>query len=265
MIKNTLRDKYHSLADLPPGSVVGTSSLRRTAQLKRHFPHLEYQSVRGNINTRLAKLDDPNSPYAGIVIAAAGFERVGMGNRIDMHLSKSHGSMLHAVGQGALGIEVRRGDERVRELLAPISCSRTTRVTLAERSLMRTLEGGCSIPIGVETAWVKKKDSVHAGAAVGVKPAAEYDHVTGLAVVGEGEVDREEDDDLTDELVMHAIVVSLDGSEASEIEARRQVRNEEEADQFGWDAAKMLVERGADKILEKITLHRDVIGKQGNA
>lgn len=142
VVKSSLVEQYKSLADLPEGAVVGTSSLRRTAQLKRFYPQLKFADVRGNIGTRLAKLDDPESQYSAIVIAVVGLDRLGMANRITKYLSKSDGGMLFAVGQGALGIETRKDDKRVAELVAKISCDRTTRAILAERTLMRTLEGG---------------------------------------------------------------------------------------------------------------------------
>ncbi|KAK5117827.1 hypothetical protein LTR85_008802 [Meristemomyces frigidus] len=266
VIKPTLAGKYKSLAELPEGSVIGTSSLRRTAQLKRHYPHLKYADVRGNIGTRLAKLDNPDGEYSAIVIAVAGLERLGMGNRITTFLSKNNGGMLHAVGQGALGIESRKDDERVKELLAKIGCERTTRAALAERSLMRTLEGGCSVPIGVETEWVSRKGILDPDVGLGVKPAEEYHKLTGIAETGLGGKSAEEKtDDLTDELIMRAIVVSLDGQETAEVETRRRLTTQEEADEFGWEVAKQLVAKGADKILQGITLNRDIIAEQGDA
>lgn len=266
VVKPTLAGKYKSLAELPEGSVVGTSSLRRIAQLKRHYPHLKYADVRGNIGTRLGKLDNPDGEYSAIVIAVAGLERLGMGNRITTFLSKDNGGMLHAVGQGALGIESRKGDERVGKLLARIGCERTTRATLAERSLMRTLEGGCSVPIGVETEWVSRTGILDPDVGVGVKPAEEYHKLTGVAETGlGGKTAEEKTGDVTDELIMRAIVVSLDGQQTAEVETRRRLTSREEADEFGWEVAKQLVAKGADKILQGITLNRGIIGEQGDA
>ena len=267
VIKPTLVEKYRSLADLPEGSVVGTSSLRRTAQLKRHYPQLHFADVRGNIGSRLAKLDNPESEYSAIILAVAGLQRMGWDRRIASHLSKDNGGMLYAVGQGGLGIETRKDDQRVQELLSRIGCDRTTKQALAERSVMRTLEGGCSVPIGIETEWVSNKNVLVEGSGVGVKPAEEYDSITGVATSGPQNqaVDEMDDDGFTDEMVMRAIVVSLDGQEAAETEARRMVRSSEEADQFGWDVARMLVDKGAGKILEKIQLNRGIIQEQGDA
>lgn len=302
-IKPTLREKVKGLNDLPDGAVVGTSSLRRIAQLKRKFPHLKYTDVRGNIGTRLRKLDDPESEYSAIVLAAAGLQRLGMLDRVSVYLSQDNGGMLHAVGQGALGIEIRKDDSRVQELLSRIGCEKTTRQTLAERSLMRTLEGGCSVPIGVETEWVKKSTFLGEGSGIGVKPAEDYHALSGVAtsapenstapppsqnnppgplgtqaVPTSQTVDittsplkpsvspvQGENDQLSDELIMKAIVISLDGTDYAEVEVRKMLSSRQDADQFGRDVARMLVEKGADKILKEIELNRGIIHEQGEA
>lgn len=269
VIKPSLIDRYHSLAELPEGSVIGTSSLRRTAQLKRHYPHLKFADVRGLIGTRLAKLDNPDSEYSAIVIAVAGLVRLGMTDRISTYLSKDNGGMLYAVGQGGLGIETRIGDTRVQELLSKIQCNRTAREALTERSLMRTLEGGCSVPIGVETSWIPRSSYLTEGSGIGVKPAEDYNSLTGVATSSPENSNKpppsEEKEDLTDEMLLKAVVVSLDGQESAEIETRKIVRTLEEADQFGWEAAGMLVEKGASKILEAIQLNRGIVKDQGEA
>ncbi len=267
VMKPSLLDKYKSLADLPQGSVVGTSSLRRIAQLKRRYPQLEFASIRGNMGTRLAKLDKADSEYSAMIAAAAGLLRLGMGNRITTYLSKENGGMLYAVGQGALGIETRKDDQRVSQLLSKIGCERTRRQALAERSVMRTLEGGCSVPIGIETEWVPKRNFSHDSSGVGVKPAEDYHKVTGVAVSSpeNDSVPLNGEETLTDEMSMRAIVVSLDGQEAAEIETRRLIASRDDAEQFGWDAARMLVEKGAEKILKNILLNRDIVHEQGEA
>lgn len=134
-----------TIEELPPGSVIGTSSLRRLAQLRHHFPELDFKDVRGNVNTRLAKLD--NGEYDGLILAAAGLNRLGFNDRISQVLSPE--ISLHAVGQGALGIECREGDGMVLPLFQPIVDFATTQCCLAERSFLRELEGGCQVPIGV--------------------------------------------------------------------------------------------------------------------
>ncbi|MGK7909303.1 MAG: hydroxymethylbilane synthase [Synechococcus sp.] len=132
---------------LPKGAVVGTSSLRRLAQLRHHYPHLEFKDIRGNLNTRLRKLDA--GEYDAIILAVAGLERLGMGDRISQVLPAE--VSLHAVGQGALGIECRDGDEEVLKVLQPLVNVESTRRCLAERAFLRQLEGGCQVPIGVNS------------------------------------------------------------------------------------------------------------------
>ncbi|KAF4213460.1 hypothetical protein CNMCM8980_010547 [Aspergillus fumigatiaffinis] len=149
---------YTSLKTLPEGAVVGTSSVRRSAQLRRLYPHLRFANLRGNVETRLAKVDDPDSEYTCMVMSAAGLERVGLKHRINQYLGSRDGGILHAVGQGALGLEIRKGDRKMQELLGRLGDQKSTLACLAERSLMRTLEGGCSVPIGVETEWMSSGD-----------------------------------------------------------------------------------------------------------
>lgn len=132
---------------LPPGAVVGTSSLRRLAQLRHHFPHLTFKDIRGNLITRLAKLD--SGEFDAIILAVAGLQRLGMGDRIGQVLTPE--VSLHAVGQGALGIECRGDDTEVLELLKAIEHPPTRDRTLAERAFLRELEGGCQVPIGVNS------------------------------------------------------------------------------------------------------------------
>jgi len=139
------RDKQ--LATLPEGAVIGTSSLRRLAQLRHHFPHLAFKDVRGNLNTRLAKLDA--GEYDALILAVAGLQRLGMGDRI--HQSIPAEISLHAVGQGALGIECRSDDTEILNLLKALEHRPTAVRCYAERAFLRELEGGCQVPIGVNT------------------------------------------------------------------------------------------------------------------
>jgi hydroxymethylbilane synthase len=132
---------------LPAGAVVGTSSLRRLAQLRHHFPHLSFKDIRGNLNTRLQKLDA--GEYDAIILAVAGLHRLGMSDRIHQALPAE--VSLHAVGQGALGIECRADDTEVLSLLKAIEHIPTRDRALAERAFLRELEGGCQVPIGVNT------------------------------------------------------------------------------------------------------------------
>lgn len=153
VFKASLGGTYKTIAELPAGSVVGTSSIRRIAQLKRRYPHLQFADVRGNIQTRLRKVDDEAGPFSAIILAAAGLLRMDCGARIAQYLNYDSAGILHAVGQGALGVEAREGDELVLSMLREYQDDRTMMACSAERSLMRTLEGGCSVPIGVETSW----------------------------------------------------------------------------------------------------------------
>jgi len=141
------RDK--TLATLPEGAVVGTSSLRRLAQLRHHYPHLEFKDVRGNVITRLEKLD--GGEYDCLILAAAGLGRLGLGDRI--HELIDPVISLHAVGQGALGIECREGDSTVLELIQVLEHRPTALRCRAERAFLRELEGGCQVPIGVNTSF----------------------------------------------------------------------------------------------------------------
>lgn len=138
-----------TLSTLPAGSVIGTSSLRRTAQLRGSFPHLTIQDVRGNLNTRLRKLDAPTKEYSALLLAIAGLQRMGWGNRVSKILPCAE--MMYAVGQGALAVECRSDNTEILTMLAPFNHSETYCRVLAERSFLKTLGGGCSAPVGVST------------------------------------------------------------------------------------------------------------------
>ncbi|OCB89241.1 porphobilinogen deaminase [Sanghuangporus baumii] len=140
---------YKSLDELPDGSVVGTSSVRRVAQLRRNYPKLQFADVRGNLNTRMAKLDAPDGPYSALILAKAGLVRLGMGGRITTDVSAP--ILYHAVGQGALAVEIRAGDEEVLALCKALNHPPTERCCRAERAMLKVLEGGCSVPVGVHT------------------------------------------------------------------------------------------------------------------
>ncbi|EJI84366.1 porphobilinogen deaminase [Alishewanella aestuarii B11] len=137
-------NQFRAIAELPPGAVVGTSSLRRQCQLKALRPDLQVRDLRGNVNTRLAKLD--NGEFAAIILAAAGLLRLGFAERIAGYLPVEQS--LPANGQGAVGIECRTSDQRVQALLAPLEHGITRNCVLAERAMNRRLQGGCQVPIG---------------------------------------------------------------------------------------------------------------------
>ncbi|MEL7044184.1 MAG: hydroxymethylbilane synthase [Pseudomonadota bacterium] len=136
-------NSYGSIDELPAGAVVGTSSLRRECQLRERRPDLEVRFLRGNVNTRLRKLDE--GEYDAILLACAGLIRLEMAERIRARIPVA--DSLPAGGQGAVGIELRVDDERSRELLAPLHHDATAERVLAERALNRRLQGGCEVPI----------------------------------------------------------------------------------------------------------------------
>ncbi|QNJ29632.1 hydroxymethylbilane synthase [Synechococcus sp. A15-24] len=141
------KNQAFKLDTLPQGAVVGTSSLRRLAQLRHHYPHLIFKDVRGNVITRLEKLD--SGDYDCLILAAAGLSRLGFGDRI--HQIIPGDISLHAVGQGALGIECVEWKPEVLEIIKVLEHTTTSRRCLAERAFLRELEGGCQVPIGVNS------------------------------------------------------------------------------------------------------------------
>ncbi len=198
-------NEYQRLIDLPPGSRVGTSSLRRQSQLLAYRPDLKIEFLRGNVNTRLKKLDD--GFYEAIILASAGLIRLGFEDRIKEKLSTK--LCLPSGGQGAVGIECRIADKAILDLLAPLHHQATADVVIAERAVVRRLEGGCQVPIASYA--VHQKNS-------------------------EGE----------DELFLQALVASVDGEEIIQksISGSRQ-----DADEMGIKLAEQLIADGADKIL----------------
>jgi hydroxymethylbilane synthase len=136
--------RYAAIADLPAGAVVGTSSLRRAAQISERFPALRIHTLRGNLDTRLAKLD--RGDYDAVVLAAAGLKRLGLGARIRSLLDVA--DSLPAAGQGALGIECRADRAQVSALLEPLADAATSVCVRAERAVNRALGGNCSVPLG---------------------------------------------------------------------------------------------------------------------
>ncbi|WP_116136057.1 hydroxymethylbilane synthase [Trinickia diaoshuihuensis] len=140
---------YDSLAALPAGAVVGTSSLRRESILRARYPHLIVQPLRGNLDTRLAKLD--RGDYAAIILAAAGLKRLGLAARIRALLDVD--DSLPAAGQGALGIEIRAGRRELQAWLAPLEHAPTRLAVEAERAVSRALGGSCDVPLAAHAAW----------------------------------------------------------------------------------------------------------------
>ena len=137
------RESIRAFAELPERAVIGTSSLRRQAQIRRVRPDLVIEPIRGNVDTRLRKLDEGS--YDAIVLAAAGLRRLGYANRITEHLSEDF--ILPAVGQGALAIETRSDDAAVDEIIGLLNHEPTSLACYAERAFLKGLGGGCLVPI----------------------------------------------------------------------------------------------------------------------
>jgi len=174
---------YASLSDLPQGAIVGTSSLRRQCQLKAKRPDLDLRDLRGNVNTRLKKLDE--GQYDAIILAAAGLVRLEMAERIAQYIEPEE--MLPANGQGAVGIECRTNDETIKALLAPLECSATRVRVLTERAMNKTLEGGCQVPIASYSVISTDGKEVHLRGLVGAIDGSEIieSEITGPIEQGE--------------------------------------------------------------------------------
>lgn len=163
--------RYGSFGALPEGAKVGTSSLRRRAQLLHARPDLQIVDLRGNVNTRLRKMEEEN--FDGIILACAGLKRLGFGGRIRQVLPQS--LCLPAVGQGALAIESRIDDRETRELLSFLDDGITRACTAAERGFLATVEGGCQVPVGVYAKPVDNADileDAHTGKAEAIRVEA---------------------------------------------------------------------------------------------
>ncbi len=143
--------QYATLAALPKNACVGTASLRRACQIRHQYPHLRIASLRGNVNTRLARLDAGD--YAAIVLAAAGLHRLELTHRIRQYIPAE--ISLPAIGQGAIGVECRVDDQATRKLVAGLHDADTACCVTAERAMNRRLEGGCQVPIGGHAVWRK--------------------------------------------------------------------------------------------------------------
>lgn len=136
-------NKYASLNDLPEGAIVGTSSLRRQCQLRSHFPHLIIKDLRGNVGTRLNKLDD--GQYDAIILASVGLKRLSLEHRITQYIDTD--LMLPAVGQGAIGIESRTDDKQILDIISVLDDKKSRACIQAERAMNNALQGGCQVPI----------------------------------------------------------------------------------------------------------------------
>ena len=196
-----------TLANLRHGARVGTSSLRRQAQFRHLRPDLDLRDLRGNVDTRLRKVE--SGEYEAVVVAKAGLDRLGLSQRISEVLSPE--VCLPAVGQGAIAAECRLKDTEAGDLLAPLDDAESRTAILAERALLAALQGGCQVPLG---AWAR--------------------------------IER-------GELLMDACVCSVDGSQYVK---QRATAPPEQAAQLGEHMARLLIEAGAQSILEEVSRQR---------
>ena len=175
-------NRYRCLAELPQGARVGTSSLRRQCQLKQLRPDLDIQSLRGNVGTRLSKLD--NGDYDAIILAAAGLIRLELQQCIASFIFVE--TTRPAAGHGAVGSDCRSNDERVKRLLAPLADVQTTACVLAERAMNNHLQGGCQVPIGGYA--VLQDNQIYLRALVGALDGSKIIRAEGKSAVENAEV-----------------------------------------------------------------------------
>lgn len=214
-------NSYEKLDDLPQGAVVGTASLRRQCQLKAYRPDLVIKSLRGNVQTRLSKLDA--GEYDAIILATSGLQRVELNDRIREELDIE--ICLPAVGQGALAIECRSDDDAVLKLLKPLNDGQARIRLMAERALNRQLEGGCQVPIAAFAV-------IDTDEAAGASQHSKSLWLRGRVGSEDGQT-----------LIKADKRIALIGNQAD---------REVQAQQLGIDVAKQLLELGADKILQAI-------------
>jgi len=229
--------KCETLSSLPPGSVIGTSSLRRSAQLKRRFPALKITDIRGNLNTRLSKLDKSDT-YSAIILAAAGVIRMGWEHRITEYLDPQE--HMFAVGQGSLGIECRKDDADMIRIISSLSDRDSLIRCLCERAFMKKLEGGCSVPIAVNT-WFTGR-VLHLRGGVYSLDGSECLEAEDDADCDDHRNDHDDDNGEADSLEEHVCIVSP--SMTSQL--LRRVTS------LGENVAEQLLNMGATQILEKV-------------
>ena len=227
---------YHTIDELPKGAVVGTASLRRQCQIKAYRPDLQIKTLRGNVGTRLGKLDA--GEYDAIILATSGLQRIELDERIRSELDID--ICLPAVGQGALAIECREGDEEVLKLLAPLNDDKARVRLIAERALNRHLQGGCQVPIAAY-AVLQMSDAADDNNG---KSSSKNDSQHG-------------NNDAGDVLWLRGRVGQEDGSELLKAEKRltltgSQAEQEAQASQLGIEVAEKLLDMGAGDILSAI-------------
>ena len=176
-------NQYRTLEELPAGSVVGTSSLRRECQLRSRRPDLDIKFLRGNVNTRLRKLDE--AEYDAIILASAGLIRLGFAGRIAQQMDIC--DSLPAGGQGAVGIELRSDDSAVLSLLQVVHHEPTARRVIAERAMNKRLEGGCQVPIGCYADYVDGGETLLLRGLVGNPDGSQILRAEAIAPAAEAE------------------------------------------------------------------------------
>ena len=235
---------YSSIDELPQGAVVGTASLRRQCQIKAYRPDLQIKTLRGNVGTRLSKLDA--GEYDAIILATSGLQRIALDDRIRSELDID--ICLPAVGQGALAIECRADDADVLKLLAPLNDDKARIRLIAERALNRHLQGGCQVPIAAYAVLQKASAS-----------ATDNDD-NGSDSKDNGSDNNDNDNgnnDAGDTLWLRGRVGQEDGSEVLKSDKHviltgSQAEQEAQANQLGIEVADMLLEAGAGEILAAI-------------
>ncbi|XP_072283416.1 porphobilinogen deaminase isoform X2 [Pyxicephalus adspersus] len=224
------RHAGNKLESLSENSVIGTSSLRRAAQLKKMYPHLVFKDIRGNLNTRLKKLDE-HDDFSAIILAAAGLHRMGWESRIGQILSPEE--CLYAVGQGALAVEVRAKDEHILNMVSALQDPQTVLRCIAERAFMRRLEGGCSVPVAVNT-FLQDAQLYLTGAVYSLDGSEYLKETMQRSVVFPNVEDECPDDD-----IQHVGITAL-GVSHKALQA---------AECLGADLADLLLSKGAKEIL----------------
>ncbi|KAK1153396.1 porphobilinogen deaminase-like isoform X2 [Acipenser oxyrinchus oxyrinchus] len=219
-----------TLHTLPEKSVIGTSSLRRAAQLKKRFPHLEFKDIRGNLNTRLKKLDEKDD-YSAIILAAAGLRRMGWESRVSQLLGPE--DCMYAVGQGALAVEVRARDRDILDMVSVLHDPETVLRCVAERAFLRHLEGGCSVPVAVHTE-IKDSQLYMTGAVFSLDGSDSIKETMQTSLV----MDTQEEEGSSDD-PQHV------GITARNVCSRDQAS----AEKLGVDLACLLLSKGAREIL----------------
>ena len=221
---------FSKIEDLPQGARVGTSSLRRQAQLKAIRSDLDIHPLRGNVDTRLRKLEQGD--YDAIILAAAGLKRLGKTELVKQIISAE--IMCPAAGQGALGLEIREGDAKTRELLSFLNDPNARAATTCERALLNSLGGGCQVPIGAFAEVRTANDKSESGVAQRFSAAIDYSQ--GDAALAAGVI-----------IHLESIVADPDGSKLL-----RNSREGEDPEKLGNEAGAALLKRGGDAILEAV-------------